>query len=281
MQTPDSTKVGRSSPGLRLSTIAAMATSIDDQDEYPGFDGIEPFGAVRSPEAEREHRREIAAVGYRIFGALRWGQLGDGHVSARDPILTDHFWLLDWGVPFHRATSDRMVLVGPGGEVKDADGNATGAVNTAGYNIHAPVLAARPEAVSAAHTHTQFGTPWSANVEPFSALSQESCAFVFDQAMFDDEEVEVLSVDGGKRIASALGDAKLCILRNHGVLTVGTSVEAAVGWFVMAERVAEVHVKAPNGRPISDEAARIAAATLSPEHAGWRMFQWLRRSLDV
>lgn len=249
--------------------------------EYPGFDGVEAFGNQRSIEAERSHRKEMAAVGYRIFAALRWGQLGDGHVSARDPELTDHFWLLDWGVPFQAATSDRMVLVGPGGEVKDAAGNPTGAVNTAGYNIHAPVLAARPDVVSAAHTHTQFGTPWSANVEPFRALSQESCAFAFDQSMFDDEEVEVLSVDGGKRIAAALGDSKLCILRNHGLLAAGTSVEAAVGWFVMAERVSEVHVKAPNGKAISDQAAAVAASTLAPEHTAWRVFQWLRRSLDV
>ena len=98
---------------------------------------------------------------------------------------------------------------------------------------------------SASHTHTAFGTPWSANVEPFRAISQESCAFVFDQALFDDEEVEVLSTDGGKRIAASLGESKLCILRNHGLLTVGRTVEESVGWFVMAERVAEVHVKAP------------------------------------
>ncbi len=258
-----------------------MTVTTDDAGEYPGFDGVEPFGVERDVADERAHRKEMAAAGYRIFAAMRWGQLGDGHVSARDPELTDHFWLLDWGVPFHRATADKMVLVGPGGEVKDADGNATGAVNTAGYNIHAPVLAARPEVVSAAHTHTQFGTPWSANVEPVRALSQESCAFVFDQAMFDDEEVEVLSIDGGKRIAAALGEAKLCILRNHGFLTVGNTVEATVGWFVMAERVAEVHVKAPDGRPIGDEAAVVAAATLAPEVTGWRLFQWLRRSLDV
>ena len=250
-----------------------------DESEYPGFDGVEPYGTRRGIEAERAHRKRMCALGYRIFAAMRWGQLGDGHVSARDPERTDHFWLLDWGVPFAEATVDRLVLVGPGGDVKDADGTPTGAVNTAGYNIHAPILAARPEAVSAAHTHTQFGTPWSANVEPFRAISQESCAFVLDQAMFDDEEVEVLSVDGGKRIAAALDDAKLVILRNHGLLTVGETVEAAVGWFVMAERVAEVHVKAPNGRPIGDEAARIAASTLGPEHAGWRVFQWLQRSL--
>jgi ribulose-5-phosphate 4-epimerase/fuculose-1-phosphate aldolase len=246
---------------------------------YPTFPGVEPFDAVRTPDAERAHRKRMCALGYRIFGALRWGQLGDGHVSARDPLLTDHFWLLDWGVPFHAATVDQLVLVGPDGRVMDSDGNPTGAVNTAGYNIHAPVLSARPDVVSAAHTHTQFGTPWSANVSPFRALSQESCAFVFDQALFDDEEVEVLSYDGGKRIATALGDNKLCILRNHGLLTAGGSVEEAVGWFVMAERVAEVHVKAPDGIPISDEAAAVAAATLAPPSTGWRLFQWLLRSV--
>lgn len=260
-----------------VSDVAPIETT--DESEYPGFEGVEPFEVVRSVEAERAHRKRMCAIGYRIFAAQRWGQLGDGHISARDPELTDHFWLLDWGVPFGEATVARLVLVGPDGEVKDAHGQPTGAVNTAGYNIHAPILAARPDAVSAAHTHTQFGTPWSANVEPFRALSQESCAFVFDQSLFDDEEVEVLSTDGGERIAAALGDNKLCILRNHGPLTVGQSVEAAVAWFVMAERVAEVHVKAPIGVAISDESARVAAATLAPEHSAWRVFQWLQRSL--
>jgi ribulose-5-phosphate 4-epimerase/fuculose-1-phosphate aldolase len=238
-------------------------------DQYPSFPGEEPFDAVRSVESERAHRKRMCAIGYRIFGAQRWGQLGDGHISARDPERTDHFWLLDWGIPFSEATVDRLVLVGPG---------ESSSVNTAGYNIHAPILAARPEGVAAAHTHTQFGTPWSANVAPFRAISQESCAFVFDQSLFDDEEVEVLTIDGGKRIAAALGDAKLCILRNHGLLTVGKSVESAVGWFVMAERVAEVHVKAPAGMAISDEAAHVAASTLAVESTGWRIFHWLQRT---
>ncbi len=162
---------------------------------------------------------------------------------------------------------------------KNADGNATGAVNTAGYNIHHPLLAARPDVVSASHTHTAFGTPWSANVEPFRAISQESCAFVFDQALFDDEEVEVLSIDGGKRIAAAPRQQEvLHPAPNHGLLTVGRSVEESIGWFVLAERVAEVHVKAPNGRAISDEAAAAAASTLALDAVGWRMFQWLQRS---
>jgi ribulose-5-phosphate 4-epimerase/fuculose-1-phosphate aldolase len=244
---------------------------------YPALPGTED--AERSVDEERAHRKQMCALGYRVFGAMRWGQLGDGHISARDPERTDHFWVLDWGVPFHAATVDRLVLVGPDGTVEDAGGSSGGAVNVAGYHIHSPLLAARPDVVGAAHTHTPFGTPWSANVAPFRALSQESCAFVLDQAVFDDEEVEVLSIDGGKRIAAALGDAKLCILRNHGLLAVGTSVEAAVGWFVMAERVAEVHVKAPDGRPISAEGAATAASTLRPDHVGRRVFHWLVRSV--
>lgn len=243
---------------------------------YPAFPGVEPSGTVRTPESERAHRKLVCAIGYRIFASLRWGQLGDGHISARDPILSDHFWLLDWGVPFRSATVNDLVLVGPDGAVKDADGLPTGAVNTAGYNIHAPLMAARPDVVSAAHTHTGYGTPWSANVRAFEPISQESCAFVFNQAVFDDEEVEVLSYDGGKRIAAALGRHMLIILRNHGLLTATESVEATVGFFVMAERVAEVHVKAPNAIPISRESAAAAATTLGTHEAGWRLFQWLR-----
>lgn len=68
------------------------------------------------------------------------------------------------------------------------------------------------------------------------------------------------------------------ILRNHGLLTVGTTVEDAVGWFVMAERVAEAHEKAPDAKPIRGGAAAVAAHTLSPEGVGWRNFQWLPRT---
>ncbi len=73
--------------------------------------------------------------------------------------------------------------------------------------------------------------------------------------MYDGEDVNVQSTDGGKRIAAALGDGRGVILRNHGLLTVGDSVDEAIGWFIMMERVAEVHVKAHRPRPISDEAA--------------------------
>ena len=259
---------------LPSSTIVAM------ESHYPIMGDVEPMDQVRSVDDERAHRKKVCAIGYRIFGEMRWGQLGDGHISARDPEFPDHFWLLSWGVPFRQATVGQLVLVGPDGRVAEGKaGSPSGEVNTAGYNIHWPVHEARPDAVSAAHTHIGYGTPWSANVAPFQAISQESNCFMFDQSLFDDEEVEVLTTAGGQRIAESLGGSKLCILRNHGFLTVGGSVEEAVGWFVLAERAAEVHVKSPNAIPISDEGAKIAASTLGIAEVGWRVFHWLARDL--
>ena len=66
-----------------------------------------------------------------------------------------------------------------------------------------------------------------------------------------------------------MGTNTLVILRNHGLLTGGGSPAESVGWFVTAERVAEVHVKAPDGKAISDEAAKALAASC----AGLKVFQ--------
>ena len=246
-------------------------------DRYPDitYDARPP--EVDDLEELRLLRKWEAAIGYRIFAGMRWGQIGDGHVTARDPILTDHFWVLGYGIPFRDATVHDLTLVGPDG--RGVEGPTGSGINTAAFNIHWPILDARPDLASAAHTHTGFGTPWAATVEPFSAITQESCSFVFDQAMYLGEDLEVVDTDGGRRIAAALGDHKLCILRNHGLLTGGRSPSEAVGWFVMAERVAEVHVKATNATPISDEAAKLVAATLEKPEVGWRIFQWVARDL--
>lgn len=246
-------------------------------DRYPELDYHPEMPRIDDPDDLRLHRKWEAAIGYRVFSKLRWGQLGDGHISARDPELTDHFWVLAHGVPFRAATVDSLCLVGPDGRV--VDGPTAGGVNTAAYTIHWPVLHARPDLMSAAHTHTQFGTPWSATARPFRAISQESCVFVFDQAVYTGEDLEVATLDGGRAIARTMGDATLCILRNHGLLTGGRSPGDAVGAFVMAERVAEVHVKVGNPSPISDESAKEVAASLSVGDLGWKVFQWLARDL--
>lgn len=202
----------------------------------------------------RLDRKRQVALGYRILASQRWGDLGDGHISARDPERSDCFWLLRYGVSYHAAKVSDLVLVGPGGDLVEGEG----VINMAAYYIHHPILAARPEAVSACHVHTGWGTPFSAEVRPIEPITQEACLFFEDHAIFDDEEVDIQSVEAGARIARALGSHRAVVLRNHGLLTVGERVDEAVGSFVHMERVAEAHMKARGARPISPEAARFA-----------------------
>lgn len=222
------------------------------------LESVSPEPALATGEELRRHRKETLVTAYRLFGAFGWGSLGDGHITARDPERIDAMWLIRHGVPFHRTTMSDLVLVGPDGRV---EGDRP--INLTAYYIHAPVHEARPEVVCVAHTHTPYATPWAANLEHFRMICQEAAAFFEDHAIFDGEEVQVSDFDTGKRIAAALGEAKAVLLRNHGPLTVGRSVEEAIGWFLLLERVAEVHVKALNAIPISDEAARVAATEIA------------------
>jgi ribulose-5-phosphate 4-epimerase/fuculose-1-phosphate aldolase len=212
----------------------------------------------------RARRKRDVALGYRLLAAQRWGDLGDGHISARDPEREDCFWVLKYGVSYHAAKVSDLVLLDAAGELVEGEGP----INIAAYYIHHPLLASRPDVVSACHVHTGWGTPFSAEARLFEPITQESCIFFEDHALFDDEEVQVQSTVAGQRIADAMGSNRAIILRNHGLLTVGDSVSEAVGTFVTMERVAESHMKVRDAQPISAEAARFAKEDLIKYGAG-------------
>ena len=197
---------------------------------------------------ERERRKQQVALGYRILSSQRWGDMGDGHISARDPERTDCFWLLGYLIPYNEATVKDLVLVGPDGKLASGEGFT----NPAAYYIHHPILMARPDAVSAVHVHTHWGTPFSSEVRMLEPSTQEACAFYEDHALFDDEEVQVQDVEGGKRIAEALGDKRAVILRNHGLLTVGRSIGEAFMLMHYLERACRVQLAVlATGREVS------------------------------
>ena len=70
---------------------------------HPRYDFDLQPASFDTAEEERLHRKRVCALGYRMFGILGYGQLGDGHISARDPEQTDHFWLLPFGMTFKEA----------------------------------------------------------------------------------------------------------------------------------------------------------------------------------
>ena len=227
---------------------------------------------------ERLKRKREIALGYRIFASLRWGDLGDGHITASDPELTDHIWLLRYPCGFENATIDDLVLVGPDGSVVEgspAEGPAGREINTTAYYIHHPIHECRRDVVGVAHTHTAWGTPFAATGRPIVPITQEACSFHDRWAMFDDEEVQVLGRDTGVRIAEALGDSTVGILRNHGLISTGPSVGESIAAFVTFERVTEALMKAPDAKPISDAAAIAARDDLAEMRAFEVAFEFL------
>ena len=94
--------------------------------------------------------------------------------------------------------------------------------------------------------------------------------------MFDDFTGVVLDTDEGDRIAHALGDSKAVILQNHGMLTVGRTVDEAAWWFITMERTCEAQLRAEAaGEPklIPDAVAQKTRGQIGSSPVGWLSFQ--------
>src|SRR4029079_10907392 len=163
-----------------------------------------------------------------------------GHITVRDPEHLDRFWLNPFGMNFKHIRVSDLICVDHTGAVVEGDAM----VNRAAFAIHSQVHAARPDVVAAAHAHSLHGKAWSSLGRPLDPITQDACAFFEDHALFDDFTGVVLDLEEGKRIAASLGDKKAVILRNHGLLTVGHSVDAAVWTFITMERSCQAQLLA-------------------------------------
>jgi ribulose-5-phosphate 4-epimerase/fuculose-1-phosphate aldolase len=233
----------------------------------------EPFPTFDDVEDERRHRKRRLVAAFRLFGHFGFDEGVAGHITARDPERLDHFWVNPLGLNFKLVRVKDLILVNGRGEVVDGHGR----VNGAAFAIHSQIHGARPDVVAAAHAHSVHGKAWSSVRRPLDPLSQDSCAFFGDHAVYDDYSGVVLDLEDGKRIAHALGNYKAVILSNHGLLTVGqTSVDEAAWWFIAMERTCQAQLLAEAaGAPVlidPDRAAKTALHVGAPM-AGWRAFQ--------
>jgi len=227
-----------------------------------------------SVDDERRHIKARLAAGFRLFAAFGFSEGVAGHITARDPELTDHFWVNPFAVPFSHISASDLLLVSHTGDVVEGDY----AVNDAAFAIHSQVHAARPDVKAAAHAHSVHGKAFSALGRLLDPITQDACAFHGDHALFDDYTGVVLDTDEGKRIAHALGDHKAAILRNHGLLTVGHSVDEAVWWFITMERSCQAQLLAQAAGPlvlIDPDAAELTAGQVGGHFIGWLAFQSL------
>ena len=183
-----------------------------------------------------------------------------------------------FGVHFSELRASDLLLVAHDGTIVEGDLP----LNAAAFAIHSQVHAARPDAVGAAHSHSLYGKALSALAEHVEPITLDACAFSEDHAVFDDFTGAVLDVEEGKRIAHAPGDRKAIILQNHGLLTVGQTVESAIRWFVTMEHSCQAQLMAKaagNVVHIAHERPRLTHEQVGTERVGWFQFQPLLRRI--
>jgi ribulose-5-phosphate 4-epimerase/fuculose-1-phosphate aldolase len=221
---------------------------------------------------ERLHRRQRLAGAFRLFSKFGFDEGVAGHITARDPERPECFWVNPFGMHFGQIRASDLILVDEHGEV--IEGNRP--VNTAAFAIHSSIHKARPDVVAAAHAHSLNGKTWASLGRLLDPLTQDSCAFFEDHVLFADFTGVVNETSEGQKIAQALGPHKAAILQNHGLLTVGQTVEEAAWWFITMERTCQSQLLAEAaGKPIKipAEQALVTRGQVGAHLTGWFQFQ--------
>ncbi|KAB5566052.1 L-fuculose-phosphate aldolase [Coniochaeta sp. 2T2.1] len=236
---------------------------------YPSFDTL---------EEERVYRKQHLAAAFRVFADRGFDEGVAGHISVRDPVLTDHFWLNPLSMHFSQIKVSDLVLVNEVGEVVEGDEP----INAAAFAIHSEIHKARPDVHAACHAHSVHGKAFSVFGRQLDMMTQDALRFYKSHAVYDNFGGIVLDRQEGKRIAEALGGGKAVILQNHGLLTCAGSVDAAAFWFLSLERTCHAQLlvdaacRDETGYRkilISDDEAAYTYTQVGTEEKGWLAFQ--------
>lgn len=222
--------------------------------------------------AIRQDRKNKLAAALRLFGKMGFDEGVAGHITVRDPEKLDHFWVNPMGRSFKQMRVSELLLVNHHGEVVEGEG----LLNGAAFTIHSRIHMANPAVTAAAHSHSVYGKAFSALGKTLDPITQDSCAFYDDHVLFDEFTGVVLDNSEGERIAAALGNKKAAILQNHGLLTVGETIDAAAWWYITMERSCQAQLAADAAgtpRLIDDAVARQTYDTVGTPLAGWFSFQ--------
>jgi ribulose-5-phosphate 4-epimerase/fuculose-1-phosphate aldolase len=191
-----------------------------------------------SPE-EWELRVALAAA-YRLVAHFHWDDLIFTHLSARVPGPEHHFLINPYGMLFDEITASSLVKIDlDGKKVVDSPYD----INPAGFTIHSAIHAAREDAMAVLHIHSLNGIAVSANPRGVLPISQQSI-FVLSSLAYHDYEGVALSDDEKPRLVRDLGDRHYLMLRNHGLLTVASTIPDAFLFLYIFEAACAIQVRA-------------------------------------
>lgn len=262
---------GSSLGGMSISEAGVRV--IDGVDLTPKAVRLAGPPTFATVEEERLHRKQKLAGALRIFGRVGFGEGVAGHITVRDPEFSDHFWVNPFGKSFRHISVSDLILVNHSGDVV----YGTQPVNRAAFVIHAAVHAARPDVVAAAHSHSVHGKAFSALGIALDPITQDSCIFYEDHTVITAQGgAVVFDIEAGKELAANFPTGKAAIHQNHGLITVGQSVDEAVFWFLSMDRSCQAQLLAmAAGTPklIPHEMAKYTAEQTGFALAGWFSFQ--------
>ena len=241
----------------------------------PGIEKMVTYPTFDTVEQKRFYLKKVLAGAYRIFGKFGFSEGVAGHITCRDPEYPHCFWVNPFGVSFKQLKMSDLILVNEEGKI--VAGKHTN-LNQAAFAIHAAIHKARPDVIAAAHSHSLYGKTWSTFGKLLDPLTQDSCIFYEDHGLYSEYTGVVLDTSEGDQIGLALQDKKAVILQNHGLLTVGHSIEECIFWFVTMERTCQSQILAEStGIPIKPIKHETALSTRNYEVgfplAGYFSFQ--------
>jgi ribulose-5-phosphate 4-epimerase/fuculose-1-phosphate aldolase len=255
------------------STDGSAVPTIDGVPLTPKEVSLTGPPAFATVDEERRHRKERLAGALRVFGRLGFGEGVAGHITVRDPEFTDHFWVNPFGLSFRHMRVSDLILVNHAGDVV----YGSSPVNRAAFVIHAAIHQARPDVIAAAHSHSPYGKSFSSLGIPLAPLTQDACIFYDDHTVISEQGgAVVFEIEAGRELAAKFPTGKAAIHQNHGLFTVGSTVDEAAFWFISMERSCQAQLMAmAAGEPISirHEYADYTRQQTGFPLAGWFSFQ--------
>ncbi|KAH8893570.1 putative aldolase [Thozetella sp. PMI_491] len=237
---------------------------------------IEGIPIFKDAYENRKYALEHMAGAFRVIARKGYLEGTAGHISVRDPVDPDTFWINPLAYHFGLIKVSDLVQVNMKGDIV---GGNRACINLAGFNIHAALHRLRPDVHAACHFHSIHGKAWSCFNRPLELLNQDSCTFYNDHAIYDAFGGIAFEAEEGANIAAGLGNKRCAILRNHGLLTTGKTVDEAAALFTLMENTCRVQLlaetSAASGIPkhfCPHEEAEYTYRLTTPE-AMWLEFQ--------
>lgn len=235
-------------------------------------------------EVEQTLRVELAAC-YRIFDMLGWSELIYNHITVKLPGDEEHFLINPYGLHYSEVTASNLVKVDVEGNVID---ETPYKVNPAGMVIHSAIHKARPDLVCISHLHTTAGMAVACQPQGLRRDNFYS-VLLHNQVAYHDFEGLTVLPEEQQRLVANLGNKCQLILRNHGLLSAGSSIAETFYNTWALQRACEVQVAADacgqGALAISETIADKSEALLNIQRGGAGVgeleFAAFKRKLDA